>query len=84
MLSCGKNDFFGARVVFLAHELEADAFALVQFDAAQSLDLRHAAFKVRDQLSEEDLTGFCKYPKGTISERATPEQLSADGVEIAT
>jgi FtsP/CotA-like multicopper oxidase with cupredoxin domain len=38
--------------------------------------------KVRDQLSEEDLTGFYKYPKGTTTERATPEQLTADGVEI--
>ena len=40
--------------------------------------------KVRDQLSEEDLTGFYKYPKGTTSERATPEQLSADGVALPT
>jgi hypothetical protein len=38
--------------------------------------------KVRDKLSEEDLTGFCKYPKGTTTERATAEQLAADGVTI--
>jgi FtsP/CotA-like multicopper oxidase with cupredoxin domain len=38
--------------------------------------------KVRDKPSEEDLLGFYKYPKGTTSERATPEQLAADGVQL--
>jgi len=40
--------------------------------------------KVRDKPSEEDRTGFYKYPKGTTSERATAEQLSGDGVEVPT
>jgi FtsP/CotA-like multicopper oxidase with cupredoxin domain len=38
--------------------------------------------KVRDKPSEEDLTGFYQYPKGTVAERASAEQLEADGIEL--
>ena len=49
------------------------------------LDMRgmFTFLKVRDKLTEEDLTGFYKYPKGTTSERADPAQLAADGIELA-
>jgi hypothetical protein len=37
--------------------------------------------KVRDRPSSEDLTGFYKYPEGTLAARADPQQLAADGIE---
>jgi FtsP/CotA-like multicopper oxidase with cupredoxin domain len=38
--------------------------------------------KVRDQPGAQDLSGFYSYPKGTTTERATPEQLAADGITL--
>jgi len=38
--------------------------------------------KVRDVLTPEDLTGFYRYPEGSVVTRADPARLAADGIDV--
>jgi FtsP/CotA-like multicopper oxidase with cupredoxin domain len=37
--------------------------------------------KVRDELTSESATGWYTHPAGTVADRATPDELRADGIE---
>jgi hypothetical protein len=39
--------------------------------------------KVRDRPEESDVHGWYEHPQGTVAERATPEQLAADGITVS-
>ncbi|MFT3925243.1 MAG: copper oxidase [Myxococcales bacterium] len=38
--------------------------------------------KVRDKLTPEDLTGFYRYPEGSVATKADPARLAADGIDV--
>jgi hypothetical protein len=38
--------------------------------------------KVRDELEPEDITGFYRYPAGSVVQKADPARLAADGIDV--
>jgi len=42
-----------------------------------------SVLKVRDKPAEEDLTGWYKYPEGSVAGLADPAQLAADGIDVS-